>query len=87
MQAEGGALIDTVTVVDIFMQFQRLQEVRCNAARPASPCMHSPPQPHPCAQCTAFLLDVLAADKAEEGFLQTRLLEMNLQGGAPQVGV
>jgi hypothetical protein len=27
-QAEGGPLIDTVTVVDIFMQFQRLQEVR-----------------------------------------------------------
>lgn len=38
-------------------------------------------------QCTAFLLEVLAADKAEEGFLQTRLLEMNLQGGAPQVRV
>jgi clathrin heavy chain len=28
---------------------------------------------------------VLAGDKAEEGFLQTKVLEMNLLGGAPQV--
>jgi len=36
-------------------------------------------------ECTAFLVDVLAGDKAEEGFLQTKVLEMNLLGGAPQV--
>lgn len=36
-------------------------------------------------ECTGFLLDVLAEDKPEEAMLQTRLLEMNLLGGAPQV--
>ena len=35
-------------------------------------------------QCTAFLLDALKKNKAEEGHLQTRLLEMNLMT-APQV--
>ena len=35
-------------------------------------------------QATAFLLDVLAANKPEQGHLQTRLLEMNLLN-APQV--
>lgn len=35
-------------------------------------------------QCTAFLLDVLSADKPEQGQLQTKLLEMNLMN-APQV--
>ena len=61
---EGGGgvpLIEIPPVIDVLMQFQRLQE------------------------CTAFLLDVLAADKPEEGALQTRLLELNLLGGAPQV--
>lgn len=36
-------------------------------------------------ECTTFLLSVLDEDKREEGYLQTRLLEMNLLGGAPQV--
>jgi len=36
-------------------------------------------------EATAFLVDVLAGDKAEEGYLQTKVLEMNLLGGAPQV--
>ena len=36
-------------------------------------------------ECTAFLLDVLAEDKPEQGFLQTKALELNLLGGAPQV--
>ncbi|TKA68465.1 hypothetical protein B0A55_09931 [Friedmanniomyces simplex] len=35
-------------------------------------------------QATAFLLDVLQADRPEQGHLQTRLLEMNLMN-APQV--
>ncbi|QIW98006.1 hypothetical protein AMS68_003524 [Peltaster fructicola] len=35
-------------------------------------------------QATAFLLDVLSANKPEQGHLQTRLLEMNLMN-APQV--
>lgn len=35
-------------------------------------------------QATAFLLDALSADKPEQGYLQTRLLEMNLIN-APQV--
>jgi clathrin heavy chain len=35
-------------------------------------------------QATAFLLDALSANKPEQGHLQTRLLEMNLQN-APQV--
>jgi excisionase family DNA binding protein len=54
-------LLEIPAIIDVFMQFQRLQEA------------------------TAFLLDVLAEDKAEQGFLQTKLLEMNLLGGAPQV--
>uniref|UniRef100_A0A7S1G8A3 Clathrin heavy chain n=2 Tax=Bicosoecida sp. CB-2014 TaxID=1486930 RepID=A0A7S1G8A3_9STRA len=58
---EGGPLIEVNQVIEIFMQFNRLQET------------------------TSFLLDVLAGDREEEGALQTRLLEMNLQGGAPQV--
>jgi clathrin heavy chain len=63
VKPEGGgpALLEVPAVIDVFMQFQRLQE------------------------CTAFLLDVLAGDKPEEGPLQTRLLELNLLGGAPQV--
>jgi clathrin heavy chain len=36
-------------------------------------------------ECTSFLLDVLAGDKPEQGYLQTRLLEMNLMGGATAV--
>jgi clathrin heavy chain len=36
-------------------------------------------------EATAFLVDVLAANKPEEGYLQTKVLEMNLLGGAPQV--
>lgn len=59
--AAAPPLLEIPAILDIFLQFQRLQEA------------------------TAFLLDVLAADKAEEGFLQTKLLEMNLMGGAPQV--
>lgn len=35
-------------------------------------------------QTTAFLLDVLSGDRPDQGALQTRVLEMNLQG-APQV--
>lgn len=37
------------------------------------------------SQTTQFLLDVLAGDVAEQGFLQTRVLEYNLTRGAPQV--
>lgn len=36
-------------------------------------------------EATAFLLDALKGNKKEEGFLQTRLLEINLLGGMPQV--
>ena len=36
-------------------------------------------------ETTSFLLDALKGNKKEEGFLQTRLLEINLLGGAPQV--
>lgn len=36
-------------------------------------------------ECTSFLLDVLEEDRKDQGFLQTKLLEMNLLGGAPQV--
>ena len=36
-------------------------------------------------ECTSFLLDALDGDRAEEGYLQTKLLELNLLGGAPQV--
>ena len=35
-------------------------------------------------QCTSFLLDALKNNRESEGYLQTRLLEMNLMG-APQV--
>jgi len=56
-----GPLLEIPAIIDVFMQFQRLQE------------------------CTAFLLDVLAGDLADQGFLQTKLLELNLLGGAPQV--
>jgi clathrin heavy chain len=34
---------------------------------------------------TAFLLEALKGNKKEEGFLQTRVLEINLLGGTPQV--
>ena len=60
-EGNGPALVEVPAVIDVFMQFQRLQE------------------------CTAFLLDVLAGDRAEDGPMQTRLLELNLLGGAPQV--
>ena len=36
-------------------------------------------------EATAFLLDALKANRKEEGFLQTRLLEINLRGGNAQV--
>ncbi len=36
-------------------------------------------------QITAFLLEVLKGNKSEEGYLQTRLFEINLMGGFPQV--
>ena len=36
-------------------------------------------------ECTSFLLDVLKGNKPEEAALQTKLLELNLRGGAPQV--
>lgn len=36
-------------------------------------------------QATAFLLEALKGNRKEEGFLQTRLLEINLLGGTPQV--
>jgi clathrin heavy chain len=36
-------------------------------------------------EATAFLLDALKANRKEEGFLQTKLLEINLLGGTPQV--
>ncbi|CAK8987762.1 Clathrin heavy chain 1 [Durusdinium trenchii] len=36
-------------------------------------------------ETTSFLLDALKGNRAEEGQLQTRLLEINLLGGAPQV--
>mmetsp|Transcript_7206 Transcript_7206/g.12899 ORF Transcript_7206/g.12899 Transcript_7206/m.12899 type:complete len:1693 (+) Transcript_7206:262-5340(+) len=36
-------------------------------------------------ETTSFLLDALKGNRAEEGHLQTRLLEINLLGGAPQV--
>jgi hypothetical protein len=58
---EGGPMIEINAVVDLFAQYNRLQE------------------------CTSFLLDVLSGDKHEQGYLQTRLLEMNLIGGAPAV--
>merc|ERR1719343_255101 len=36
-------------------------------------------------ETTAFLLEALKDNKAEHGYLQTKLLEINLIGGAPQV--
>eukprot|EP00512_Aurantiochytrium_limacinum_P004077 CAMPEP_0171496660 /NCGR_PEP_ID=MMETSP0958-20121227/6831_1 /TAXON_ID=87120 /ORGANISM="Aurantiochytrium limacinum, Strain ATCCMYA-1381" /LENGTH=1691 /DNA_ID=CAMNT_0012030799 /DNA_START=355 /DNA_END=5430 /DNA_ORIENTATION=+ len=36
-------------------------------------------------ETTSFLLDALKGNRADEGHLQTRLLEINLLGGAPQV--
>lgn len=36
-------------------------------------------------EATAFLLDALKSNRKEEGFLQTKLLEINLLGGTPQV--
>jgi clathrin heavy chain len=36
-------------------------------------------------EATAFLLEALKGNKKEEGFLQTRVLEINLLGGSPQV--
>jgi clathrin heavy chain len=36
-------------------------------------------------EATEFLLDALKSNRKEEGFLQTRLLEINLRGGMPQV--
>lgn len=59
--AQNGPLIDISSVVDIFMQVNRIQET------------------------TGFLLEALKGNKEEEGHLQTRLLEINLMGGSPQV--
>lgn len=59
--AENGPLVDISSVVDIFMQVNRIQET------------------------TAFLLEALKNNRSEEGQLQTRLLEINLLGGSPQV--
>jgi clathrin heavy chain len=36
-------------------------------------------------EATAFLLEALKGNRKEEGFLQTKLLEINLLGGTPQV--
>ncbi|KAG1708834.1 hypothetical protein DVH05_022455 [Phytophthora capsici] len=36
-------------------------------------------------ETTAFLLEALKNNRPEEGYLQTRLLEINLLGGSPQV--
>mmetsp|Transcript_20888 Transcript_20888/g.27094 ORF Transcript_20888/g.27094 Transcript_20888/m.27094 type:complete len:1733 (+) Transcript_20888:121-5319(+) len=36
-------------------------------------------------ETTAFLLEALKDNKPEEGYLQTKLLEINLRGGSPQV--
>jgi clathrin heavy chain len=36
-------------------------------------------------ECTAFLLEALKDNQASQGALQTKLLEMNLLGGSPQV--
>ena len=36
-------------------------------------------------ETTAFLLEALKNNRPEEGYLQTRLLEVNLRGGSPQV--
>lgn len=57
----GTQLIDSNTVLEIFMSVKLLREA------------------------TAFLLDALKQNKKEEGFLQTKLLEINFLGGSPQV--
>jgi clathrin heavy chain len=57
----GVQLIDSNTVLEIFMQVNLLREA------------------------TAFLLEALKGNRKEEGFLQTRLLEINFLGGMPQV--
>jgi len=36
-------------------------------------------------EATAFLLEALKGNRKEEGFLQTKLLEINFLGGTPQV--
>ena len=36
-------------------------------------------------ETTAFLLEALKVNKEEHAYLQTKLLEINLLGGAPQV--
>lgn len=36
-------------------------------------------------EATAFLLEALKGNRKEEGFLQTKLLEINFLGGMPQV--
>ena len=36
-------------------------------------------------ETTAFLLEALKENKPEHAYLQTKLLEINLSGGAPQV--
>ena len=59
--ASAQPMVDVNTVVDIFMQLNRIQET------------------------TSFLLEALKHNRKEEGHLQTRLFEINLLGGAPQV--
>jgi len=58
--AESEPLADVNQVVDVFMEYNLVQ------------------------QCTSFLLDALKNNRESEGYLQTRLLEMNLMS-APQV--
>lgn len=36
-------------------------------------------------ETTAFLLEALKNNRKEEGYLQTKLLEINLLSGSPQV--
>lgn len=57
----GVQLLDTNTVLEIFMSVNLLREA------------------------TAFLLEALKGNRKEEGFLQTKLLEINFLGGMPQV--
>ena len=57
----GGALLDVGAAVDVFMQYNLLQNA------------------------TKFLLEYLKPNREDDGPLQTKLLEMNLLGGAPQV--
>jgi len=57
----GVQLIDTHSVLEIFMSVSLLREA------------------------TAFLLEALKGNRKEEGFLQTKLLEINFLGGMPQV--